>query len=57
MRASNGKEYIPPDKCYTIDELSRCKNTKNKGYFLRLFNKRLRQLFKLRVKEHTDEAR
>lgn len=55
MRASKGKEYIPPDKCYTIDELSRCKNTKNKGYFLRLFNKRLRQLFKLRVKEHTDE--
>lgn len=55
MRASKGKEYIPPDKCYTIDELSRCKNTKSKGYFLRIFNKRLRRLFKLRAREQVDD--
>lgn len=54
MKASKGKEFIPPDKGYTIEEMHHC-GSRFKGFFVRLFNKKIRKAFKKHIKESTNE--
>lgn len=48
MKASKGKEFIPPDKGYTIEEMHHC-GSRFKSFFVRVFNKKIRKAFKKKI--------
>ena len=55
MKASKGKEFIPPDKGYTIEEMHHC-GSRFKSFFVRVFNKKIRKAFKKKIeRELRDE--
>lgn len=46
MKASKGKEYLHPDEAYIISEYKLVKKTKNKRFYVRVFNRKIRKFFK-----------
>lgn len=46
MKASKGKEYIYPDEAYIISEYRHIKKRKNKRFYIRKFNRKVRNFFK-----------
>lgn len=55
MKASKGKEFIPPDKGYTIEEMHHTKS-RFKGFFQKVFHKRIRQMFKKHIRKQDNDT-
>ena len=55
MKASKGKEFIPPDKNYTIQEMHRY-GSRFKGFFQKVFHKRIRQMFKKHIRKQDNDT-
>ena len=51
MKASKGKEFLNPDEAYIISEYKYIKKNKNKRFYVRVFNKKIRNFFKKLIRK------
>lgn len=56
MKASKGKEYVYPDEAYSISEYNHIKKTKNKRFYIRRFNRKVRKFFKKLIRKEVPNA-